>query len=68
MAELFLLKLSSDECHRTLLMRGQQGSDNGKPLPEPMLTQIYVAIWRHYNELTSLSMYNVFMNDGVKCW
>ena len=19
-----------------------------KPLPEPMLTQIYVAIWRHY--------------------
>ena len=74
MAELFLLKLSSDECHWTLLMRDQHGSDNGlvpsgnKPLPEPMLTQIYVAIWRHYNDLTSLSMYNVFMNDGVKCW
>ena len=43
------MKLVSGECHRTPLMTGQHGSGNGlvpsgnKPLPEPMLTQIYVT-------------------------
>ena len=43
-AEVSLMKLPSDE---------NIGSGNGlvpsgiKPLPEPMLTQIYVAKWRH---------------------
>ena len=46
------LWLPSAECHKTSLMN--IGSGNGlvpsgnKPLPEPMLTNIYFAIWRHY--------------------
>ena len=34
------------------------GSGNGfvpagnKPLPEPMLTQIYIAIWHHYTTMS----------------
>ena len=49
-AEVSLMKLPSYECHKTLL---NIGSGNGlvpsgnKPLPEAMLTQIYVAKWRH---------------------
>ena len=50
------VKLRSGECNRTLLLSQHWfiiGSCNGlvqpgnKPLPEPMFTQIYVAIWRH---------------------
>ena len=47
------VKLFSGDWRRTLLMISQHWSGNGlvpsgnKPLPEPMLTQIYVAIWRH---------------------
>ena len=49
------MKLLSGECHKTSLMINQFniGSCNGfvasgnKPLPEPMLTQIYVTIWQH---------------------
>ena len=46
-------KLLRGECHRTPLMIINIGSGNGlvpsgnKPLPDPMLTQIYVPIWRH---------------------
>ena len=53
MAEVSLMKLPSDDCHKTLLMIGNIGSGNGlvplgnKPLPEPMLTQIYVIKYRH---------------------
>ena len=53
MAEISLVGLSLDESHWTELMLVNIGSGNGlvlsgnKPLPEPMLTQIYVAIWRH---------------------
>ena len=51
------VKLRPGECNRTLLIISQHwfviGSCNGlvqpgnKPLPEPMFTQIYVAIWLH---------------------
>ena len=47
------VKLPSDKCHKTLLMRSNIGSSNDmvpsgiKPLLEPMLNQIYVTIWRH---------------------
>ena len=50
MAEVSLVKLPSDEGHWTLLMIVKIGSGNGlvpsgnKPLPELMLTQIFVAI------------------------
>ena len=53
MAELFLMNLPLEECHSTLLMISNIGSGNGfglsgnKPLPEPMLTLIFVAMWRH---------------------
>ena len=30
------------------LSTGSQVASGNKPLPEPMLTQIYVTIWRHY--------------------
>ena len=51
MTDVSLVKLPSDECNWILLVNF--GSGNGlvpsgnKPLPEAMLTQIYVAIWRH---------------------
>ena len=50
MAEVSLVNLPLDECHSTLLMIVNIGSDNGsvlsgnKPVPEPMLTQISVTI------------------------
>ena len=50
-AEVSLLKLPSDECHWILWMINQHWFRYGlvpsgnKPLPEPMLTQIYDTIW-----------------------
>ena len=44
---------------RDIIFEVSIGSGNGlvppgnKPLPEPMFTKIYVAIWRHYNTMTS---------------
>ena len=43
-----LVRLLSGECRRLPLMIGNGLVLAGnKPLPEPRLTQIYVAIWRH---------------------
>ena len=48
-----LVKLLLGERHSKPLIISLHGSGNGlvlsgnKPLPEPMLTQIYVTIWRH---------------------
>ena len=53
MAEVCLAKLLSVDSHWTSLIKVSVGSGNGlvpsgnKPLPEPMLTQIYVTIWHH---------------------
>ena len=53
MASVSLMKFCSDEYYQTLLMISLHGSGNGsvpsgnKPLPEPMLTQNYIAIRRH---------------------
>ena len=48
-----LLMMPSDKCPESYWWRVHIGSGNGlvpsgsKPLPEPMLTQIYVTIWHH---------------------
>ena len=47
-----LVKLPSDESHWTVVMISQCTGDglmpSGiKPLPEPMLTLIYVTVWSH---------------------
>ena len=47
------VKFPSDECNWALAMVSQIGSANvlvpsgNKPLPEPILTKSYVAIWCH---------------------
>ena len=50
MIQVYLVKLPSHESHMTFLNIGS-GSGlvqlGNKPLPEPMLTPIYVAKWRH---------------------
>ena len=52
-------KLLSCQCHRTHWWWVNIGSGNGlvpsgnKPLPEPMLTHIYVTVWRHYPTMSS---------------
>ena len=44
--------MTSGECHETLWLQVNFGSRNSlvpsgiKLLPEPMLTKIYIAIWR----------------------
>ena len=51
----FLKKFPSGDCHCTSLMLSNIGSGTGdcldqdqdKPLPDPMLMQIYVAICHH---------------------
>ena len=52
MIEVSLANLPIGKCHQNSLMikidsgKGLVPSGN-KPLPEPKMTQIYVAIWRH---------------------
>ena len=36
----------------TLVQENGLVSSGNKPLPEPMLTQIYVAIWRHWTTMS----------------
>ena len=51
------MELFSCKCYSTslMLMRGHIGSGNGlvpldnKPIPQSMLTQIFVAIWSHWS-------------------
>ena len=53
MAESYDMELPSGDNHWTSLMVVNIDLGNGlvpsgnKPLPEPMLTQIFVAIWHH---------------------
>ena len=64
MSWIFPGKLLSCECHRTYWWNVNIGSGDGlawsggKPLPEPKLTQIFVAIWSHL--ATSCLMLDIF--------
>ena len=55
------MKLPSDKCHLTLLMISEHWSGIGlvpssnKPLSEPMLMQIYAAIWRQKATMGQIS-------------
>ena len=64
---MILVIMPWDECHGTLLVISQHCAGNGlvplgnKPLPEPMLTEFHVAIWRHQ---ATMSKSNYF-KDGL---
>ena len=75
MTEVYVAKLPSDESYWTLLMISQHWSGNGlvtkgnKLLPEPMLTQIYVAIGHHMAIMSehTVHMYHFKFGPGAQC-
>ena len=66
------VKLISNECHTTSLIRSHIGSLNGlvpsgnKPLPEPMLTQISVAPLGHSELILTCCFQKLSFNLQVK--
>ena len=67
----FPVQIFSYECHRNH-WQVNIGSGNGlvpsvnKPLPEPMLTQAYVAIWRHQTTIVNTLICSVIEHDALE--
>ena len=78
-ARALVVKSLSGECQRASLMKINIGSGNGlvpsgnKPLPEPVLSQMYVTIWHHQATMSSWSnelrriLVQIY-NEQCICW